>query len=202
FTQPCNFSTVHVTLNPLNVKTNVTISVDRRRVTSVCQSEAKNAGLKEDFEDYSVLGYPLVSSGKHYWEVDVSEKKAWILGVYSRKVSNYWVYFKSKYDQHPYWRYKPQYGYWVIWLNDQGEYHAFEETFSSDPSLLTLCLGVPPRRIGVFLEYEAGVVSFFNVTNNGSLIYRFSSCPFSQATFPYFNPMKCHVPMVLCPPNP
>ncbi|NP_001037997.1 tripartite motif protein TRIM5 [Sus scrofa] len=191
---------VHVTLNNLKIKSDVTISVDRRQVRYARKFGLSSTCPNGDFEDCSVLGYPLISSGKHYWEVDVSGKRAWILGVYGRKLSNCLFCF-SKSNQHPYWRYKPKYGYWVIWLNDKGEYNTFEESSSSDSGPLTLSLGVPPRRIGVFLEYEAGTVSFFNITNHGSLIYRFSSCPFSQATFPYFNPMKCHIPMILCSPG-
>lgn len=59
----------------------------------------------------------------------------------------------------------------------------------------------PPHHVGVFLDYNAGTVSLFKVTNHGLLICKFSSCSFSQKIDPYFNPMTCTVPMTLCSPR-
>ncbi|XP_070480727.1 LOW QUALITY PROTEIN: E3 ubiquitin-protein ligase TRIM34-like, partial [Equus przewalskii] len=195
-TQPCNFSTVHVTLDPPNNKSKVFISGDKRQVRYVFYLKSKkNAYRNGDYDDYGVLGSPVIRSRKHYWEVDVSEKHAWILGVYSGKCPKFNM--EVCFRQHVYSTYQPKNGYWVIGLRNRSEYNAFEEASSSDPLILTLSLTVPPLRVGIFLDYEAGTFSFFNVTNHGFLIYKFSSCCFSQATFPYFNPMKCHLPMTV-----
>uniref|UniRef100_A0A3Q2LAL5 B30.2/SPRY domain-containing protein n=1 Tax=Equus caballus TaxID=9796 RepID=A0A3Q2LAL5_HORSE len=157
-----------------------------------------------NYYDYGVLGSPDIRSGKHYWEVDVSGKSAWMLGVYSRILPefNLRVSFRPGENyQNVYSRYQPKHGYWVIGLRNHSEYNAFENSSSSDPLILTLSLTVPPLRVGIFLDYEAGTVSFFNVTNHGFLIYKFSSCHFSQGIFPYFNPMTCPAPMTLCLPS-
>lgn len=179
----------------------IAISADRRQVL-VCKKT--DPYWNDNCNDYSVLGSPIITSGKHYWEVDVSMKSDWILGVYGKKCpdSKLMDFIRqSMSNQHVFSRYQPKYGYWVIGLQNQLEYNAFEDSSSPNPLIITLSLSVPPCRVGVFIDHNAGIVSFFNVTSHGFLIYKFSSCSFSQEIFPYFNPMKCAAPMALCSPN-
>lgn len=195
---------VHVTLDPPTDKSNIVISADRRQVKPAFYLRTLYLYQKGNYEDYGVLGSPPITSGKHYWETDVSDKYAWVLGVYGVKCpdSNMMDFVKQgKKRQHVCSQYQPKYGYWVIGLQNHSEYKAFLDSDSSDPMTVTLFLSVPPQRVGVFLDYDAGTVSFFNVTTNGFLIYKFSSCSFSQKMFPYFNPMKCTAPMTLCSPG-
>ncbi|XP_058990363.1 E3 ubiquitin-protein ligase TRIM34-like isoform X3 [Mustela lutreola] len=187
---------VDITLNPINLNLNLVLSEDQRQVMSV-------PIWPVDCTNFGILGSQYFSSGKHYWEIEVSKKCAWILGVYCRKG------FHNKKSgvrqgtnhQSAYSRYRPQCGYWVIGLQNEFGYKAFEESSTSEPMVLTLSMAVPPHRIGVFLDYDAGIVSFFNVTNHGSLIYKFSKCCFSQSAYPYFNPWNCPGPIILCPPH-
>ncbi|KAF5918725.1 hypothetical protein HPG69_005761 [Diceros bicornis minor] len=140
------------------------------------------------------------SSGKYYWEVAVSEKIAWILGVSNdRNKLNFSQSSGVLFVSGVYSRYRPQHSCWVIGLKNQSEYVAFEDSSTSDPQVLSLSLAVPPRRVGVFLDYEAGTTSFFNITNHGSLIYMFSNCRYSLTVYPYFNPWNCPGPITLCP---
>ncbi|XP_055279489.1 tripartite motif-containing protein 6-like isoform X3 [Moschus berezovskii] len=195
---------VHVTLSHTTGNRNIAISADRRQVTYVYKDQRNNQCWKEVYEDYGVLGSPVITSGRHYWEVDMSKKRAWILGVYGEKHAEYNTKLPLKADgnyQNVYSRYQPKNGYWVIGLNHDSVYNAFDESSSSEPMILTLSMSVPPHRIGIFLDYSAGTLLFLNVTNHGFLIYKFSSCSFSQKTFPYFNPMTCKVPMNLCSPS-
>ncbi|XP_057551869.1 E3 ubiquitin-protein ligase TRIM34 [Hippopotamus amphibius kiboko] len=187
---------VDITLNPFNLNLNLVLSEDQRQVLSVPIWPVK-------YCNYGILGSQYFSSGKHYWEIDVSKKTAWILGVYCRTRScniKLAVRHGMSY-QNAYSIYRPQFGYWVIGLKDKFKYKAFEDSSTSDLKVLTLSMAVPPHRVGVFLDYEAGTVSFFNVTNHGSLIYKFSKCSFSQNAYPYFNPWNCPAPMTLCPPT-
>uniref|UniRef100_A0A671ER61 Tripartite motif containing 22 n=1 Tax=Rhinolophus ferrumequinum TaxID=59479 RepID=A0A671ER61_RHIFE len=195
-------------LNPVNALSGVVVSEDHRQVTAGNSFMFRNV-YPCNFSAFDVLGCQNFSSGKYYWEVDVSRKTAWILGVYSdlnrsdlnRKRSSGFVFNPHVNYQTVYSRFRPDNGYWVVGLQNVSEYNAFEDSSTSDPKVLTLSMAVPPCRVGVFLDYEAGTVSFFNVTNHRSLIYKFSKCRFSQAAYPYFNPWNCPTPMTLCQPN-
>nr|XP_010944277.2 tripartite motif-containing protein 34-like isoform X1 [Camelus bactrianus]XP_045365819.1 tripartite motif-containing protein 34-like isoform X1 [Camelus bactrianus]XP_045365820.1 tripartite motif-containing protein 34-like isoform X1 [Camelus bactrianus]XP_045365821.1 tripartite motif-containing protein 34-like isoform X1 [Camelus bactrianus]XP_045365822.1 tripartite motif-containing protein 34-like isoform X1 [Camelus bactrianus] len=188
---------VDITLNPFNLNLNLVLSEDQRQVIAMPIWPVK-------YYNCGILGSQYFSSGKHYWEIDVSKKAAWILGVYCRTRSRSVKFAAGRGTDHQnvYSIYRPQFGYWVIGLKDKFKYKAFEDSSTSDLKVLTLSVAVPPRRVGVFLDYEAGTVSFFNVTNHGSLIYKFYKCGFSQNAYPYFNPWNCPAPMTLCPPSP
>lgn len=188
--------TVDVTLNPQTANLNLVLSKNRRQVRFVGAKLSEPSSLEEHY-DCSVLGSQHFSSGKYYWEVDVTKKTAWILGVCSTPVEPMFSFSQYSSKQSAYSRYQPQSGYWVIGLQRKHEYRAYED---SSPSLL-LSMTVPPRRIGVFLDYEAGTVSFYNVTNHGLPIYTFSKYYFPTALCPYFNPCSCVVPMTLRRPT-
>ncbi|XP_004717152.1 tripartite motif-containing protein 5 isoform X2 [Echinops telfairi] len=154
--------------------------------------------------DYALRGSLNINSGKHYWEVDLSRKTAWALGVYyvknpDVKMQNFDVnQFEDCWFQR---RHQSQHGYWGIRLSNPSKYIVFENSYHRNPWHSILCLNVPPCRVGVFLDYERGTISFFNVSNHGFLIYKFSNLSFSQIVCPYFNLMNCAVPMSLCSPG-
>ncbi|XP_066106897.1 E3 ubiquitin-protein ligase TRIM22-like isoform X2 [Saccopteryx bilineata] len=197
---------VDLKLIPLKTLSNIFISPDQRQVT-VGNNCFFNNTYSCNISALDILGSRNFSSGKYYWEVDVTGKIAWILGVYSktnklnRTKSSGFVFKPDANYSNVYSRYRPTNGYWVIGLQNESEYSAFEDSSTSDPKILTLWMAFPPHRVGVFLDYEAGTVSFFNITNHGSLIYKFSRCHFSQTAYPYFNPCNCSAPMTLCRPS-
>lgn len=216
------FSTVQVTLD-FPKSANVVISPDQRQVRYASRYQRYKAYWKDEYEDFGVLGSPVITSGRHYWEVDVSEKRAWILGICDENCKNIMklplelgnygngncqnVYslYKPKNGncgngKNVYSRYQPTNGYWVIGLKQDSVYNAFESSFST-PGILTLSLSVSPHRVWVFLDYEARTALFLNVTNHGFPIYKFSSCSFPQKVVPYFNPMNCDAPMTVCSPS-
>uniref|UniRef100_A0A4W2I949 Tripartite motif-containing protein 5-like n=1 Tax=Bos indicus x Bos taurus TaxID=30522 RepID=A0A4W2I949_BOBOX len=197
---------VQVTLNSPKSE-NVVISPDQRQVRYASSDQCYNAYWNDNYEDFGVLGSPVITSGRHYWEVDVSKKSAWILGVCGEKCEDI-MKLPSKLGncgngncQNVYSRYQPKNGYWVIGLKHYCVYNAFDASSFSDPVILPLSLSVSLHRVGVFLDYEAHTVLFLNVTNHGFPICQFSSCSFPQNIVPYFNPMNCGVPMTLCSPS-
>uniref|UniRef100_A0A8B9YVW1 B30.2/SPRY domain-containing protein n=1 Tax=Bos mutus grunniens TaxID=30521 RepID=A0A8B9YVW1_BOSMU len=186
---------VQVTLNSPKCA-NVVIFPDQRQVRYASSDQGYNAYLNYNYETFGVLGSPVITSGRHYWEVDMLKKSAWILGVCGYKPKN-----RNCGNCHNvYSRYQPKNGYWVIGLKHDSVYNAFESSFSG-PVILTLSLSVSPHRVGVFLDYEARTVLFLNVTNHGFPIYTVSSCSFPQNIVPYFSPMNCGAPMTLCSPS-
>ena len=75
----------------------------------------------------------------------------------------------------------PQNGYWTIWLRNKNEYKA-----GADPPV-SVSLKSQPEKVGVFVDYEEGLVSFYDV-DAAALIYSFTGCCFTQKLYPYFSP--------------
>ncbi|XP_060255965.1 tripartite motif-containing protein 5-like [Ovis aries] len=195
-----------VQVNPNSPKSTNVISPEQRQVRYASRYQHCNAYSNDNYEDFGVLGSPVITSGRHYWEVDVSKKRAWILGICGEQCKDIMKFlygcenYGNRNCQKGYSRYQPKNGYWVIGLKQDSVYNAFESSFLG-PGILTLSLGVSPHRVGVFLDYEARTVLFLNVTNHGFPIYKFSSCCFPQKIVPYFNPMNCDAPMTVCSPS-
>ncbi|XP_066223214.1 E3 ubiquitin-protein ligase TRIM21-like [Saccopteryx leptura] len=178
---------VHITLDPLTAHPWLIISEDQRQVRlgDTHQEVPKN---EERFDTYPmVLGAQSFDSGKHYWEVDVTGKEAWDLGVCRDSVQRKGHFLLS-----------PMSGFWTIWLWKSQKYEAGTCLLNS------LHVPVPPSQIGIFLDYEANTVSFYNITDHGSLIYTFSECAFTGPLRPFFNTGfndtgKNAAPLTLCP---
>ncbi|XP_066106861.1 E3 ubiquitin-protein ligase TRIM21-like isoform X2 [Saccopteryx bilineata] len=178
---------VHITLDPLTAHPWLIISEDQRQVRlgDTHQEVPKN---EERFDTYPmVLGAQSFDSGKHYWEVDVTGKEAWDLGVCRDSVQRKGHFLLS-----------PMSGFWTIWLWKNQKYEAGTCLLNS------LHVPVPPSQIGIFLDYEANTVSFYNITDHGSLIYTFSECAFTGPLRPFFNTGfndtgKNAAPLTLCP---
>nr|XP_040043531.1 E3 ubiquitin-protein ligase TRIM21-like isoform X1 [Gasterosteus aculeatus aculeatus] len=132
-----------------------------------------------------VLAKQGFNSGRHYWEVEVGEKTDWDLGVASHSVNR-----KGKITA------SPAHGYWFLSLRDQTEY-----VFRSEPAT-SLTVGLRPSRIGIYVDYEMGLVSFYNVKDK-VLIYTFSD-HFSDTLHAFFSPCtnksgRNEAPLTICP---
>ncbi|XP_039357998.1 butyrophilin subfamily 1 member A1-like [Mauremys reevesii] len=173
---------VDVTLDPDTANPWLVLSEDWKRVRrgDKCQDLPNNP---ERFDHcFCVLGTEQFTGGRHYWEVEVGHKLGWDLGVCRESVSR-----KGKVT------YTPRNGYWVVWLRGGG-YRA-----STYPKTL-LRVSIRPSRVGIFLDYEAGEVSFYNVTD-GSHLFTFTDT-FSGTLRPYFHPCrwsKNAAPLIICP---
>ncbi|XP_070834036.1 E3 ubiquitin-protein ligase TRIM39-like isoform X3 [Chaetodon trifascialis] len=118
----------------------------------------------------SVLGKQSFSSGRFYFEVQVKGKTEWDFGVARESISR-----KGKIAL------GPKNGYWTIWLRNGNEYRALNDL------VVGLFLKSQPQKVGVFVDYEEGLVSFYDV-EAAALIYSFTGCSFTEKLFPYFNP--------------
>ncbi|XP_067829828.1 nuclear factor 7, ovary-like [Heptranchias perlo] len=117
----------------------------------------------------NVLAAQGFSSGRHYWEVEVGSKTAWDLGVAMESIQRKGQITLSPLD-----------GYWTIWLRNGDQYKAL------DWPAVPLAPSEKPRRVGVYLDYEGGQVSFYNA-DRLSHLYTFKDT-FTERVFPYFSP--------------
>ncbi|XP_019357554.1 PREDICTED: zinc finger protein RFP-like [Gavialis gangeticus] len=175
---------VDMTLDPDTANPYLILSEDRKRV--------KDGDIQQDLPDNPerfdtcacLLGCEGFTGGRHYWEVEVGDKTAWALGVCRESVRRKGEVILA-----------PEDGYWTMWLQD-GEYGALTSPLTPVP----IC--VQPTRVGVFLDYEAGKVSFYNVTDRFHL-FTFTD-DFSGTLRPYFytgvNEEGTNAaPLILCP---
>ncbi|XP_026513799.1 E3 ubiquitin-protein ligase TRIM39-like [Terrapene carolina triunguis] len=173
-----------VTLDPDTANPWLILSEDRKRVRHG-DTQQNLPNNPERFDTYPiVLGTEGFAGGRRYWEVEVGDKTEWDLGVCRESLSRKsWVTFT------------PGNGYWVLRLEDE-EYKAFTSP------LTLLPVSVRPSRVGIFLDYEAGEVSFYNVTDRSHL-FTFTDT-FSGTLHPYFCPWvsaggKRVAPLIICP---
>ncbi|XP_078272165.1 LOW QUALITY PROTEIN: zinc-binding protein A33-like [Rhinoraja longicauda] len=117
----------------------------------------------------NVLAEQSFSGGRHYWEVEVGSKTAWDLGVARGSVCRKGRLTLSPTD-----------GYWTIWLRDGHSYKALDRT------TVPMYPPAQPNRVGIYLDYDGGQVSFYNA-DNMSHLYTFTDT-FTESLYPYFSP--------------
>ncbi|XP_039357996.1 E3 ubiquitin-protein ligase TRIM39-like [Mauremys reevesii] len=175
---------VDVTLDPDTAHPRLVLSEDRKHVR-LGDTSQDLPDKPERFDPcVSVLGAEGFADGRRYWEVEVGDKPEWDLGVCRESLSR-----KGEFA------YAPGNGCWVVWLRDGG-YKA--GTSPATP----LPVSIRPSRVGIFLDYEAGEVSFYNVTDRSHL-FTFTGT-FSGTLHPYFSPgLNAEgtnaVPLIICP---
>ncbi|XP_068451772.1 E3 ubiquitin-protein ligase TRIM39-like isoform X1 [Clinocottus analis] len=163
---------VDVTLDPDTAHPALILSHDRKQVHH--GDVRKN--LPDNPERFTrsmfVLAKQSFSSGRFYFEVQVKRKTEWTLGVTRESINR-----KENITRSP-WK-----GNWTIQLRNGNEYKAL-----TGPSV-PLSLQSGPQKVGVFVDYEEGLVSFYDV-EAAALIYSFTGCSFRKKLFPYFCPCK------------
>ncbi|XP_066579238.1 E3 ubiquitin-protein ligase TRIM21 [Amia ocellicauda] len=160
---------VDVTLDANTAQPSLVLSENRKQVW-VGNKHRALPNNQQRFDTAScVLGKEGFTSGRHYWEVDVGNKTGWDLGVVSKSINR-----KGRI------KLRPENGFWAMWLRKGTEYKAL-----NDPSS-TIPVGEKPRMVGVFVGYEEGEVTFYNVEAR-THIYTFTDA-FSETIYPYFSP--------------
>lgn len=155
-------------LDPGTAQKNLVVSEDGRQVKYEDRKSNHSEGPKRFSPALFVLGREGLVSGRHYWEVDTGRKTAWTLGVASASARR-----KGEI------KLSPEGGYWCLWLKN-GEVKALASC------RLPLMLQSPPAKLGIFLDYEEGQISFYDVKARLHL-YTFSDT-FTQSLYPIFSP--------------
>ncbi|XP_059366177.1 E3 ubiquitin-protein ligase TRIM39-like [Carassius carassius] len=180
--------TVDVTLDPDTAHPNLILSDDGKQVRhGDIRQKLPDIPKRFDFL-VSVLGKVGFSSGRFYFEVQVKGKTKWNLGVVRESINR-------KGDI----QLNPSNGYWTVVLRNGNEYWAYGHT------TVSLSLRVKPQRVGVFVDYEEGLVSFYDV-DSSSHIYSFTGQCFADKLYPFFCPCfndggKNSVPLIITPVN-
>ncbi|XP_072319900.1 E3 ubiquitin-protein ligase TRIM21-like [Eucyclogobius newberryi] len=174
-----------ITLDPNTAHPRLIISVDGKQV--FCGEKHQLVpDIPERFDRVvCALGREGFDCGRHYWEVDVGSKTDWDLGVASRSVCR-----KGKITV------SPDHGYWFLSLRDKTDF-----AFRTEPST-ALTVAQRPSRIGIFVDYDKGILSFYNVDAK-TLIYTFSD-KFTGVILPFFSPCtnksgRNEAPLTICP---
>ncbi|XP_069775700.1 zinc-binding protein A33-like isoform X2 [Narcine bancroftii] len=157
-----------LTLDPSTAHPSLVLIDDHTGVKLGDKFHPNFESLEASDHDLSVLAAVGFSSGRHYWEVNVGNKTAWDLGVVKDIIRKQ----GSRPGQDP--------EYWVLTLKNGGEYWLS----TAPPTHISVSL--KPKKIGVYLDYEGGQLTFYNVSNMSTL-FTFSR-NFSGKLFPYFSP--------------
>ncbi|XP_041727347.2 E3 ubiquitin-protein ligase TRIM39-like [Coregonus clupeaformis] len=158
---------VDVTLDPDTAHPWLILSEDGKQV----RTPQKRSDNPKRFDRFAiVLGKNGFSSGRFYYEVIVKGKTSWVLGV-----------ARESTDRKENITLTPEDGLWTVMLRDENVYQACTSHY------ILLSLREKPQKIGVFVDYEEGQVSFYDVEAR-SHIYSFTGCNFTENLYPYFGP--------------
>lgn len=162
--------TVDVTFDPETAHSCLILSDDGKQVSPGDEKQNLMESPKRFSINPCVLGKQSFTTGRFYFEVQVKGKTEWDLGVAIESI--------NRKEDAPL---SPEDGYWAIWLRKRVKFKAL-----NNPPVC-LCLKSRPKTVGVFVDYNEGLVSFYDV-DALALIYSFTGCSFTEKLYPYFNP--------------
>ncbi|XP_016104685.1 E3 ubiquitin-protein ligase TRIM69-like [Sinocyclocheilus grahami] len=179
---------VDVTLDPDSANPYLILSDDGKQVSHGNFKQDVPENPKRLNNTCCVLAKQGFSSGRFYYEVQVKGKTEWDLGVVRESIK------RKKTNT-----LTPVNGFWTVILRNGNQYKACES-----PSV-SFSLKVKPEKVGVFVDYEEGLVSFYDVGSR-SHIYSFTGQTFTEKLYPYFSPCrneggKNSNPLIISPVN-
>ncbi|XP_035629620.1 zinc-binding protein A33-like [Oncorhynchus keta] len=182
-TQQC---AVDVTLDPDTAHPKLILSDNGKQVAHGNTALNLPDNPERFYPGISVLGREGFSSGRFYYEVQVKGKTEWDIGVGKESVNK-----KGGNTLNP------EHGYWTVGLRNRTEYWAL----TTPP--VPLPLVDKPQRVGVYVDWDGGQVSFYDVDSR-SHIYSFTGYIFAERLYAYFNPRKNNggvnsAPLVISP---
>ncbi|XP_038672430.1 E3 ubiquitin-protein ligase TRIM39-like [Scyliorhinus canicula] len=145
-----------------------------RLVLSDAQTRVRFVDIKQSVPDkaarftnwHIVLACQGFKTGRHLWAVEVGKNSTWAVGVAKGSVPR-------KKDFSP----DPQSGVWALW-------RLKEEYTTPTTTRTALPLRTKPRKLAVYLDYEAGQVSLYDA-DDMSHLYTFTD-RFTEKLYPLF----------------
>uniref|UniRef100_A0A671Z2X0 E3 ubiquitin-protein ligase TRIM39-like n=1 Tax=Sparus aurata TaxID=8175 RepID=A0A671Z2X0_SPAAU len=171
---------VDLTFDPDTAYCSLVISQDGKQVIygDIDQEVPNNP---KRFETCSnVLAKEGFTTGKFYYEVQVTGKIEWIIGVVRESVDRTGNTPVSVHN-----------GYWTLGL-DEGIYEAYSK------QIVKLTLTEELQKVGVFVDYDKGSVSFYNADSK-SHIYSHTGYKFTEKLYPYFALQGNSAPFIITP---
>uniref|UniRef100_A0A8C5C7A1 Uncharacterized protein n=1 Tax=Gadus morhua TaxID=8049 RepID=A0A8C5C7A1_GADMO len=164
---------VDVTLDPDTAHPKLFLSEDGKQV--------HDGGVRKELPDNpkrftwftcAVLTRQSFSSGRFYFEVQVKDKTVWGLGVARESI-----------DKTRWTRWTPETGYWTL------DYNKDKLVFNDNPDV-RLPLRARLQKVGVFVDYDEGLLSFYDVEARVH-IYSATGCAFTEPLYPILYPGLC-----------
>ncbi|XP_059905042.1 E3 ubiquitin-protein ligase TRIM39-like [Gadus macrocephalus] len=156
---------VDVTLDPDTAHTHLILSEDGKQVH---EGDVRNylPDNRKRFKQYMhVLTRQSFSSGRFYFEVQVKDRTVWFLGVARESINRVGGIIET-----------PGNGLWILDSNTNGL------VFKDNPAVC-LPLKAKLQKVGVFVDYDEGLVSFYDVEARVH-IYSATGCTFSEPLYP------------------
>nr|DBA19122.1 TPA: hypothetical protein GDO54_014990 [Pyxicephalus adspersus] len=157
---------------------NIIISEDLKTATysDSCQNRPEG---QERFKSHQVLSTNSFASGKHYWEVDVSGAEEWLIGVATHSIERKIVGNES-----------------FIGYNDKSwslrdslhvGYKNIFEKLNSDS---------PVKSVGIYLDYEAGRLSFYQLCDPIRHLHTFTATITEPLHAAFYLYKKCSIKII------
>ncbi|XP_073669884.1 butyrophilin subfamily 3 member A3-like [Paramisgurnus dabryanus] len=162
---------VNVTLDPDSAHPDHIVSDDGKQVR--CEKQSKTVNDEDDEQNKKfdirqcVLGKEGFTSGCFYYEVEVKDLTVWFMGVTRESAKR-----KGEISLNP------KNGYWMMGFRGE-KYQASEYPH------IPITVSVKPQRVGVFVDYEEGRVSFYDVESMCH-IYSFTDQSFNDKLYPVY----------------
>ncbi|MBN3302611.1 BT1A1 protein, partial [Amia calva] len=157
---------IDLTLDPSTAHPWLCVSSDGKQVSLGDKQKDISKHPQRSDSVYSVMSNESFGKGKRYWEVHVGEKTEWTLGV-AKRVNYFFGSYKNC----------------SVCCSVGKNKNGLIASSSSDNILQSL----EPRKVGVFLDYEGGQVSFYSVGERAHIC----TCTIDtnrDDLYPYFSP--------------
>ncbi|XP_046521624.1 E3 ubiquitin-protein ligase TRIM41 isoform X2 [Equus quagga] len=206
----CQAARVDLTLDPDTAHPALMLSPDCRGVRLAERRQEVADHSKRFSGDCCVLGAQGFRSGRHYWEVEVGGRRGWAVGAaresthHKEKVgsggSSVGSGDASSSSRHHHRRRRlhlPQQPLlqrevWCVGTNGK----RYQAQSSTEQTLLSP--SEKPRRFGVYLDYEAGRLGFYNAETLAH-VHTFSAAFLGERVFPFFRVLSKGTRIKLCP---